>query len=245
MSGRLRAVVVEDEPQARQNLRDYCAAVGWLHIAGEAGDGRTAVELIDRLQPELVFLDVRLPELSGLEVVERIRHAPQIVFTTAYDRYALSAFEVGALDFLLKPFGRKRFETAVERVRARLTETQAPLAERARAAFVSPWKRIFARTATGIVPVDVRAIRRAQASGDYVEIHCGSGSHLLHMTLAELEERLDPGLFLRVHRSHIVNLDAVARIAPFDERRLAVELRDGTRIVASRSASEELRRLVR
>lgn len=240
----IRAVVIEDEPHARQNLRDYCAALGWLQIAGEAQDGRTAVQLIDRLEPELVFLDVRLPELSGLQVVARIRHAPQIVFTTAYDRYALAAFEVGALDFLLKPFGQKRFETAVGRVLSRLTEA-APATERARAAFASPWKRLFARTAKGIVPIDVRDIRRAQASADYVEIHTAAGSHLLHMTLAELEARLDRDQFLRVHRSHLVNLEAVARIVAFDERRLLVQLRDGTEIVASRSASEDLRRLVR
>jgi two-component system, LytTR family, response regulator len=241
----LRAVVVEDEPHARQSLREYAAEVGWLTLVGEAGDGAEAVRLIDRLGPDLVFLDVCLPELSGLEVVARIRHAPEIVFTTAYDRFALAAFEVGALDYLLKPFGRKRFETTLERVRKRLTEGSISTAERARSAFESPWRRLFARTALGIVPIDVRTIRHAQASGDYVEVHCASGSHLLHMTLGELESRLDPESFCRVHRSHLVNFEAVERLTAFDERRFLISLRDGTEILASRAASEQLRRFVR
>jgi two-component system LytT family response regulator len=238
-------LVVEDEPHARQNLREYCAGVEWLELAGEAADGAEAVRLIDRLQPDLVFLDIRLPELSGLQVVERIHHSPEIVFTTAHDRFALAAFEVGAIDFLLKPFGRKRFQTTVERIRKRLAGQSVPTAERARAAFESPCRRLFARTASGIVPIDVRNVRRVEASGDYVEVHCGSGSHLLHMTLNELEARLDPEQFRRVHRSHIVNLDAVERLLPYGERRFLVKLKDGSEIVASRSASEDLRRLVR
>jgi two-component system LytT family response regulator len=240
----VRAVVIEDEPHARQSLREYAAGVAWLTLIGEAGDGAEAVRLIDRLEPDLVFLDVCLPELSGLEVIERIRHRPEIVFTTAYDRFALAAFEVGALDYLLKPFGRRRFETTLERVRRRL-ESPVPSAERARSAFGTPWRRLFARTTTGIVPVDVRTIRHIQASGDYAEVHCESGRHLLHISLGELESHLDPELFCRVHRSHMVNLDAIERLQAFDERRFLILLRDGTEILASRSASELLRRLVR
>ncbi len=241
----VRAVVVEDEPHARQSLREYSAGVDWLTLVGEAGDGSEAVRLIDRLEPDLVFLDVCLPELSGLEVIERIRHAPEIVFTTAYDRFALAAFEVGALDYLLKPFGRQRFQTTLERVRKRLVESRVPTTERARAAFGQPWRRLFARTSSGIVPIDVKTIRHIQASGDYVEVHCESGRHLLHISLGELASRLDPETFCQVHRSHIVNLEAVERMSPFDERRLLIKLRGGKEILASRSASEMLRRLVR
>src|SRR5262245_24188155 len=113
----VRAVMVEDEPHARDSLREYAAEVEWLTLVGEASEGAEAVRLIDQLEPELVFLDVYLPELSGLQVVERIHHRPEIVFTTAYDRFALAAFEVGALDYLLKPFGRQRFHTMLQRVR--------------------------------------------------------------------------------------------------------------------------------
>jgi two-component system LytT family response regulator len=241
----VRAVVVEDEPHARQSLREYTSGVEWLTLVGEACDGAEAVQLIDRLKPDIVFLDVSLPELSGLEVIERIHHAPEIVFTTAYDRYALAAFEVGALDYLLKPFGRQRFHTMLERVHRRLAEAGVPTTERARAAFGSPWRRLFARTPAGIVPIDVRAIRHIEAAGDYVEVHCEAGSHLLHISLSELASRLDPDVFCRVHRSHIVNLDAVELLSAFDERRFLVRLRGGKEILASRSASELLRRLAR
>jgi two-component system, LytTR family, response regulator len=244
----VRAVVVEDEPHARQSLREYSAEVEWLALVGEASDGAEAVRLIDRLKPDLVFLDVNLPELSGLQVVERIHHRPEIVFTTAYDQFALSAFEVGALDYLLKPFGRQRFHTMLERVRRHLplpATTAVPTAERARAAFGFPLRLLFARTRDAIVPIDVRTVRHIQASGDYVEVHCETGRHLLHTSLGELAERLDPELFLQVHRSHIVNLEAVELLRPFDSRRLLIKLRDGTEILASRSASELLRRLVR
>ena len=241
----VRAVLVEDEPHARHSLREYSAGVEWLALIGEACDGAEAVRLIDRLKPDLVFLDVELPELSGLQVVERIQHRPEIVFTTAYDRFALAAFEIGALDYLLKPFGRQRFQTMLQRVRRQLSTSAVPAAERARAAFGSPLRLLFARTRDAIVPVDVRTIRHIQASGDYVEVHCETGSHLLHTSLGELASRLDPELFLQVHRSHIINLEAVELLRPFDERRLLIKLRDGTEIVASRSASEQLRRLIR
>lgn len=240
----VRAVVVEDEPHARQSLREYAAGVEWLALVGEAGDGAAAVALIDRLEPDLVFLDVCLPELSGLEVVQRIRHLPEIVFTTAYDRFALAAFEVGALDYLLKPFGRQRFQTMLERVRRRLVPNPVPAAERIRAAFASPLRRLFARTRDEIVPIPVQTIVHVQASGDYVEVHSAAGRHLLHMSLGELASRLDPEVFCQVHRSHIVNLEAIERLVPFDERRLLIKLRGGKEILASRSASELLRRLV-
>lgn len=243
--GNVRAVIVEDEPHARENLRGFAAGVEWLTVVGEAADGASAVALIDREEPDLAFLDVCLPELSGLEVLERIRHQPAVVFTTAHDRFALAAFEIGALDYLLKPFGRQRFETMLGRVRQRLEQRAAPAAERAKAAFGTPLRRLFARTRDGIVPIDVRTIRRIEASGDYVEVHGEAGRHLLHTTLGELAARLDPETFCQIHRSHVVNLDAVEVLVPFDARRLLVRLRDGTEIVASRTASERLREMVR
>jgi two-component system LytT family response regulator len=241
----VRAVLVEDEPQARRSLREYSEGVPWLVLVGEAADGVEAVRLIDEIRPDLLFLDVCLPELSGLEVVQRLRHQPEIVFTTAHDRFALAAFEVGALDYLLKPFGRQRFQTMLERVRQRMSQSSVPAAERAQTAFGSPLRRLFARTRDGIVPIDVRSIHHLQASGDYVEVYCASGRYLLQTSLAELAERLDPELFCQVHRSHVVNLEAVELLRPYDARRLLVELRGGQKIVASRAASEQLRRLVR
>jgi two-component system LytT family response regulator len=247
-SERVRALVVEDEPEARRMLRDFLSEAPWVETIGEAADGREAVALIDRLEPELVFLDVRLPEISGLEVLERIRHQPEVVFATAYDRYAVAAFELGALDYLVKPFGRERFRRTLQRVRRRIALGPGgpPSPERARAALAgAPLRRLFARIGDRIVPIPVPSILRIQARGDYAEVHAPGGPFLLHVSLAELAARLDPGRFAQVHRSHIVNLDAVKVIRPHDERRLVLVLATGEEIVASRSASGSLRKQAR
>ena len=245
---RIRALVVEDEPEARRMLRDFLAEASWVELVGEAADGREAVACIDRLEPRLVFLDVRLPELSGLEVLERIHHQPEVVFATAYDRYAVAAFELGALDYLVKPFGRERFRRMLQRVRRRLflEPDTPPSHERARTALgIAPLKRLFARTGDRIVPIPAAAILRVQARGDYAEVHAPGGPFLLHVSLTELAARLDPERFVQVHRSHIVSLDAVKLLRPHDDRRLLVVLTNGEEIVASRSASESLRKQVR
>lgn len=242
---RVRTLVVEDEPHARDCLREYIQDVGWLELVGEARNGPEAVDLIDRLTPRLVFLDVCLPDLTGFEVIQRIRHAPDIVFTTAHDRYALAAFEVGAIDYLLKPFGPQRFQTMLARVRKRLEVPGEPSVERARQALASPLRRLFARDGDRIVPIAVETIRRVQAQGDYIEVHCAAGVFLLHMALGDLAARLDPESFLQVHRSHLVNLTAVKTMHAHDERRLLLDLEGGDQVLASRSASEQLRRLIR
>jgi two-component system, LytTR family, response regulator len=244
--GPVRALIVEDEAPARQNLRDYLAATAWVRVVGEASDGAAALRLLEAHEPDLMFLDVRLPELSGLEVARRMRQAPEIVFTTAYDRFAIAAFELGAIDYLVKPFGRERFAATLARLRARLAPAEVPDRERARAALdPGPLRHIFARQGDRIVPIAVSSIHRIQAQGDYAEVHGAAGVFLVHVSLAELLARLDPGMFLQVHRSHIVNLGAVAHLKPHDERRLAIRLRDGSVVVASRSASESLRRRAR
>jgi len=244
---RIRALLVEDEPLARKALRDFVAEVEWLETVGEAADGREALRLIDSLEPDLVFLDVQLPELSGLDVLEQIRHEPAVVFTTAFDRYAVAAFELEAIDYLIKPFGADRFRETLERVRRRLAADAAPgepLGERARAALGrGPLTRLFARRADGIVPIPLETVAHIEAADDYVTVHSRGERHLLHVTLAELAARLDPGRFLRVHRSHVVNLDAVEAIREHDSRRLVVHLRDGQRVVASRTGSQALRDL--
>jgi two-component system LytT family response regulator len=245
-SDTVRALIVEDEPQARLNLRDYLAAAPWVCLVGEAASGTEGLRLWDALQPDLVFLDVRLPELSGLEVARNARHSAQLVFTTAYDRFAIAAFELGALDYLVKPFGRERFAATLDRVRQRLPEDGASDRVRAQIGLEGgPLRRLFVREGDRILPVDTRAILRIQAQGDYAEVHAGEKVFLLHVSLAELAARLDPADFMQVHRSHIVNLGAVVQLTSHDERRLAISLRDGTVIVASRAASAALRRVAR
>jgi two-component system LytT family response regulator len=243
---RARALIAEDEAPARESLREYLSTSPAVEIVAEAVDGRSALALADAHAPDLLFLDVRLPELSGLEVARRIRHRAEIVFTTAYDRFAVAAFEIGAIDYLVKPFGRERLAAAVERALARLGQAAVGAGDRARDSLAEgPVVRLFARHGDRIVPIAASGIRRIQAQGDYAEVHTAEGTFLIHVTLAELAARLDPAKFRQVHRSHIVNLDAVAHMRAHDERRLAITLHDGSVVVASRTASEELRKLAR
>jgi two-component system LytT family response regulator len=245
----VRAVIAEDEPLARRTLREFAGELEWMQVVGEAADGAEAVRMIDALAPDLVFLDVQMPECSGLEVLRRIRHDPEVVFTTAHDGYAVAAFELEALDYLLKPFGRERFRAAAERVRRRLAATAPPLprtGERAAAQEgADPLERIFVRHRDRIVPVRVEEIARLEAADDYVTVHAGGQTYLVSLTLADLERRLDPARFRRVHRSHVVNLDHVVSLRPYDDaRRLVISLRDGSEVLASRAGSLELRELI-
>jgi two-component system LytT family response regulator len=251
---RVRAVLVEDEPLARERLRELLAEVAWLEVVGEAADGRTAIERIDALRPDLVLLDVQLPECSGLEVLERVTHQPAVVFTTAYDRYAVAAFELQALDYVLKPFGRDRLQAALERARRALARTGGaddgvepppPARERARSALAGagPLTRLLVRDRGRIVPLQLRDVERLEAEDDYVALHVGGRRYLVELPLAEFEQRLDPERFVRVHRAHIVNLDFVRQLIPFDGARLTVEMRDGTRILARRTRSRDPPRL--
>ena len=242
----VRAVVVDDEPLARKQLRDFMAEASWLECVGEAATGTEAVRLIDATKPDLVFLDIQMPEMTGLEVLEEIDHDPAVVFTTAHDRYAVVAFELGAVDYLLKPFGRERFLGAVERARRSITaESDASPADRIRAARTEEQllTRLFVRDRGRILPIPVHEIVRLEAEDDYVALFARGRRFLVYLPLGEFEQRLDPERFLRVHRSHIVNLDHVSALVPFDGSRLQVEMRDGTKIMASRTRSRELRHL--
>ena len=237
----IRAVIVEDEPLARQTIKDFVANEPWLKIVGEAIDGKQAVELIDELRPDLVFLDIKIPSLTGLEVLQRIKHDPDVVFTTAYADEAVTAFELEALDYVLKPFGRDRFRKVLERVRRRLIGHEQN--ERATNGNGNYIERMFVRDARGrIVQVRVSEISRLIGAGDYVELFANNMPYLVSLTLTEFEERLDPKKFSRVHRSTIVNLDHVVSCHEIS-RRLAIKLSDGTELIASRSGSQILRDL--
>ncbi len=229
MSATLRCAVVEDEPEARQNVVDYLEHISGVTVVGVASDGEAAVRLVDDEKPDVLLLDVQLPEMDGFEVLRRIRHRPEVVFTTAFDDYAVSAFELGALDYLVKPFGPARLEAAIERA---LAVTRHPL------------RRLFARTGGRIVPIEVDDILRISASGEYSEVFTEKSSYLVVSTLSELVECLDPAVFERVHRSHIVNFRAVRHLRAADDRRLLITLKDGTTVLASRAASVRLRRRV-
>ena len=244
----VRAVVCEDEPLAARALREYLSDVTWVEVVGEAANGPEALRLIHKHEPDLVFLDVRMPGMSGLEVLDALEHRPAVVFTTAYDDYAVSAFERGAVDYLVKPFGRDRVAEAVARVRVRLRGEGWPGAasaapDRPGPAAAAP-RRLFARSRGAIVPVPVGDIRRIDADAGGSVARTPGCAYELDATLGELEERLAGGDFVRVHRSHLVNLAHVVSIRRYDDRRLSVRFDDGETVVASRTGSQALRALM-
>jgi two-component system, LytTR family, response regulator len=242
---RIAVLIADDEPVARAGLRDMLSAIEWVTCVGEAASGPAAVQAIDTLRPELVFLDVQMPGLLGTEVLRHVQHQPYVVFTTAFAQHAVTAFELGALDYLLKPFGPERLAAALERVRAAFGEPcDTPAFDRLREAMrAGPMSRLFVRTGGAILPILVTSVSWFEAQGDYVTAHAGASKHVLHLSLQHLEARLDPQRFLRIHRAHIVNLDHVKAFRRQGKGRLAAVLADGTRLPVSRSRSQDLRRL--
>jgi two-component system, LytTR family, response regulator len=236
-------VIADDEPVARAGLRDMLADVEWVRIVGEAANGPAAVEAINTLRPEVVFLDIQMPGLLGTEVLARVTHQPFVVFTTAYGQHAVAGFELGALDYLLKPFGPARLGKSLERVRAALGEpNNLPAFSRLREALsTGPMSRLFVRAAGGIVPVPVNEIAWFESSGDYVTAHVGRSRYMLHLALSRLEARLDPKRFVRIHRTHIVNLDHVVAFRAGSRGSLLAELDDGAKLPVSRERAKELR----
>jgi two-component system LytT family response regulator len=241
------ALVVDDEPLARRKVRELLREVSWIHCLGEAADGLSAARAIDEHRPDLVFLDIRMPGLSGLEILKRVQHVPAVIFTTAYDRYAVTAFELAAVDYLLKPFSRDRFLQSVERARPALQRRAGvPAVERAEETLRgAPMRRLFVREGGRILPLRAPTVERLEACDDFVYVYAAGRKYRVNAPLSELEQRLDPGVFVRIHRSHIVNLDHVVAWSPYDGSRFEVRLRDGTVLTASRQRSRALRNLTR
>lgn len=242
---KVTALVVDDEPIARAGLRAMLRAFEWVEVVGEASDGATAVERIRALQPELVFLDVQMPGLLGTDVLRRLELRPFVIFTTAYSEHAVTAFQLGAVDYLLKPFGPTRLVEAMERVRSALGEPATVDAiERLSGALAGgPISRLFVRMGGSLVPLPVDRVAWFEADGDYVTAHTGNARHLLHLSLGRLETRLDPARFVRVHRAHLVNLDHVRAFRRDDRGNMEAELLDGRRVPVSRARAQELRSL--
>jgi two-component system LytT family response regulator len=246
MKSDARVLIADDEPLARRVLRGHLSGVDWIAAVHEVGDGLAAIRAVDALRPDLLFLDVQMPGASGVAVAEQIAWRPAIVFTTAFDRYAVTAFEIGALDYLLKPFGRERVLAAVERARLTIAHDLPPIAARAAHLFseVKAISRLFVKERGRMVAVPLERVERLEACDDYVAICADGRRHLLHARLHDLAERVDAARFLRVHRSHVVNLDFVAGLEPREGGRLTVVLASGTRVPASRAGAARLRDLV-
>lgn len=248
----IRILIVDDEPLARQRLRSLLAAATDVEVIAEAGDGPSAVAQIERSAPDLVFLDVQMPELDGFDVVARVGPArmPPVVFVTAFDAYALRAFEVHALDYLLKPFDEDRFAQMLDHVRTSLRRDAVDgLAKRLDALLAAHGERPVSQHLLARAPGRVRIVRVDEidwiaAAGNYIEVHAGRETHLVHETLTAAAQRLPRVDFRRIHRSTIVRLDRVIEVHAGFRGDGAVVLRDGTRLAFSRRYRDELRELL-
>jgi two-component system LytT family response regulator len=249
--GELRAVVVDDEPLARQAVAALLAADGEVALAGEAS-GADAVDLVARARPDILFLDIQMPGLDGFGVLERLGPdaMPAVVFVTAYDRYALRAFEVHALDYLLKPFDDRRFAAALARAKERARARRPGERDEALAALLrrrgAP-TRFLVPQREKVVAVDAAQIDWIESADGYVSLHvsgpAGKAEHLLRETMDAVEARLDPERFCRVHRTAIVNVDRVREVHPLFHGDAELVLADGTRVRLSRSRRKEFEAL--
>jgi two-component system LytT family response regulator len=239
----IRTLIIEDEPLARQTLRDFSSGFPNLEILGEAADGLSAVNLINELKPQLIFLDVQIPEISGVEVLRRTLHRPAVVFTTAFDDYAVTAFEFEALDYLLKPFGRERFNQTLARIKRHFEKIQDESNPEIPAENKDILTRLFVRDKQRIVPLQTTEIVWLEADDDYTIVHADGKKFLVSLTLKEFSSRLDSGKFFRVHRSAIVNIEHISEIEEID-RRLLLYMNDGAEVQASRQGSQIIKKFI-
>jgi two-component system LytT family response regulator len=241
---KIRTVIVEDEELARQILKEMIKPHPEIEIVGECANGFDAVKVIPELKPDLLFLDIQMPKLDGFEVLELIGTDMAIIFTTAYDQHALRAFEVHAVDYLLKPFAAERFEAALDRTKRRLGQGKLPSPGEFAASAREPGhhvERLVVKDGTRVQIIPIAKLDYAEAQDDYVALASQGKKYLKQQTISSLETSLDPKTFLRIHRSCIVNLERVARLEPYGKDSHIAILSDGTRLPVSRSGYARLR----
>jgi two-component system LytT family response regulator len=250
----LRVVVVDDEQLARQRVADLVRTHRDLELVGQAEHGSAGLDLIVDCRPDLVFLDIQMPELDGFQVISALDDdaLPAVVFVTAFDEYAIRAFEVDAIDYLLKPVTGERFAAAVARVLARLDRREPSLdnsiralASRANEQRTTPLTRFVARRGAKHYFVRVADVDWIEAEGNYVRLQTGDKSHLIRETMKGLEGRLDPGQFARIHRSALVAVDRIHSIEARESGEYLVTMQSGAKLVSSRGYRERVRRLLR
>lgn len=245
---KIRAIVVDDEDLARQVVHEYASAEGDIEIVAECGNGFDAVKAVNEMKPDLLFLDIQMPKLDGFEVLELIGTDIAVVFVTAYDQYAMKAFDAAALDYLLKPFDLDRFRTALDRVRRRMSERiRAVSASELKNAAKPPGEyaqRIVVKDGTRVHIIPADQLDYAEAQDDYVALHSGGKSYLKQQTISSLADALDPACFVRVHRSFLVNLERVTRIEPYTKDTRLAFLSSGAQVPVSRTGFVRLKELM-
>lgn len=242
---RIRTIVIDDEKLSRQRIADFLESESDIEIIQSCASGEDAIKAVQKLRPDLIFLDIHLPDISGFEMLKATEtaegnHRPLVIFTTAHDQYALRAFEAHAFDYLLKPFTRERFQAALDRVREEIHDTRKGSRIATLLQSVSSqekyMQRLVFRSKGRIVFLNVTEIQWIESEGNYLRVHSGKESYLIRETLAGIEAKLDPEMFIRIHRSTIVNLTYIKEMKPwFEEGESVVFLQDGTRLTLSRT----------
>lgn len=247
---RIKVLIVDDEEPARKLIAEYLSDVGEILVTGESANGFEAIKAIQEDPPDLIFLDIQMPKITGFELLEVIGPGPEVIFTTAYDEYALKAFELDAVDYLLKPFPADRFRKAVykaiERIKARGKGVEAPV-DRLRTRLseeTGELKRVVVRSGSRLVVIPVDKISHITAEGDYVMIVSGLGNFLKETTMKFMEEKLPPDRFIRVHRSHIVNIEQVAGVEPYSKDSHLAIMKNGERVRISQEGYKKLRKII-
>lgn len=243
----MRAIIVDDEELARQVIREHLIPHRDIEIIAECANGLDAVKSVAELRPDLAFLDIQMPKLSGFEVLELIEPRPEIIFVTAYDSFAIKAFDVHAVDYLLKPFDQDRFDESLRRARVRIAEASPNSMGKLLRAIHSrelPLERILVRDGVNVHVIPVEAVDSVEAQDDYIVIHASGKRHWKLQRLSDLESMLDHTRFVRIHRSHIVNLERLARLETYaKDSRIAV-LKDGRSVPVSRAGYDKLKKLL-
>ncbi len=249
---KITALIIDDEPLAREKIRRLLRTENDIEIIGEAVSGAEAVEIIEREKPDLVFLDIQMPEMNGFEVLNAVKNGamPIVIFVTAYDKYAIKAFEVHALDYLLKPFDLERLQSALNRVREQMENKNHGGFDEKLISLLSDLKvekeypqRLVLKTAGRVYFIKTSDIDWIEAAGNYVKLHIGKDAHLLRETMNNTEAKLDPEKFLRIHRSSLVNIDSIKELNPLFNGDYLVILQDKTELTLSRNYHDRLREL--
>lgn len=247
MMNKLRTIIVEDEQPARELVKAYLKSHENIELIAECDNGFCGVKAINENKPDLVLLDIQMPKLTGFEVIELLDEIPEIIFTTAYDQYAIKAFELSAVDYLMKPFSKTRFDEAIDKVFDRLKQKSTSggnvrkLAEKAKED-AGPIERVFVKTGTKIDVVPIAEIIRIDAQDDYVEFITASKKYLKKETMGSMENSLPDTQFIRVHRSHIINVNFIKKIEKYGKESHIIILNDGSEVNVSKSRIGELKK---
>ena len=243
-----RALIIDDEPLARMVVKEYLQNFDQIEVLQECNDGFEGLKAIQQHQPDLIFLDVQMPKINGFEMLELVERAPSVIFTTAFDEYAIKAFEAHAVDYLLKPFSKERFTKAIEKYfsQTQSTSTSKQTEELLETAAHSPaqHERIVVKTGTKVKIIPVQDVLYLAADDDYVSVYTAEGSYLKNKTMNFFEQMLDPRHFVRVHRSYIIAIQQITRIDPYEKDAHLAILKSGAKIPVSKTGYVKLKQVL-